>query len=70
LDKATNTRRLDVEGKAGKEEWSGETTCAELVGDNVDEAVDLIEAEHDVMLVREVAVVLVRLAGPCDDDDD
>jgi hypothetical protein len=45
LDKVANTRRADVEGKAGKEERDSEPTCAELIGDGVDdsEVVDLFE---------------------------
>jgi hypothetical protein len=45
LDKAANTRRADIEGKAGKEERDSEPTCAELISDGADEAVDLFEAE-------------------------
>jgi hypothetical protein len=51
LDEATNAGRVDINGKAGKEERGGEPTCAELIGDGADEAVDLFEAEHNVMLI-------------------
>jgi hypothetical protein len=51
LDEAANTRGADIEGKAGKEERGSEPTCAELIGDGADEAVDLFEAEDDVMLI-------------------
>jgi hypothetical protein len=66
LDKAANTRRTDVEGEAGKEERGGEPTCAELIGDGADEAVDLFEAEDDVVLIREVAVIVFALSVSCD----
>jgi hypothetical protein len=56
LDKAANTRRVDIEGKAGKKERGSEPTCAELIGDGADEAVDLFEAENDVVLIGEMAV--------------
>lgn len=49
LDEATNSGRVDVEGMTGKKERGCETTCAEFLGDNVDKAVDLIEAEDDVV---------------------
>ena len=49
--KAANSRRADIEGKAGKKERGGEPTCAELIGDGADEAVDLFEAEDDVVLI-------------------
>jgi hypothetical protein len=61
LDEATNAGRVDIDGKTGKEKRSGESTCAELVGDGADEAVDLVETEDNVMLIGEVAVILVAL---------
>jgi hypothetical protein len=51
LDKAANTRRANIEGKARKEERGSEPTCAELIGDGADEAVDFFEAEDDVVLI-------------------
>jgi hypothetical protein len=57
LDKAANTRRA---GKAGKEERGSEPTCAKLIGDGADEAIDLFEAKDDVVLTGEVAVILAR----------
>jgi hypothetical protein len=56
LDKASNTRRVDIEGKAGKEERGSEPMCAGLICDGADEAVDLFEAEDDVVLMGEMAV--------------
>ena len=49
MDEVTNSRRVDVEGMTGKKERGCETTCAEFLGDNVDKAVDLIEAEDDMV---------------------
>jgi hypothetical protein len=51
LGKAANTRQADIEGKAGKEEWGSEPTCAELIGGGADEAVDLFKAEDDMVLI-------------------
>jgi len=67
LDKATNTRRVDIEGKAGKKEGGSEPTCAELIGDGPDEAIDLFETEDDVVLIGEVAIVLLVFSVACDD---
>jgi hypothetical protein len=36
LDEATDSGRVDVEGKTGKKERSSEATCAELCCDGVD----------------------------------
>ena len=36
LDEATNSGRVDVEGKTGENERSCETMCAELLGEGVD----------------------------------
>jgi hypothetical protein len=36
------------------EKRNGLATCAELIGDGANDAVELFEAEDDVMLVREV----------------
>ena len=66
LDKSANARRTDIEGKAGKEERGGEPTCAELIGDGADEAVDLFKAEDDVVLIGEVTVVLLALLESCE----
>jgi len=49
LYEATNSGRVDVEGKTGKKERGCETTGAELFGDGVDGTVDLIEAKDDVV---------------------
>jgi hypothetical protein len=65
LDKAANTRGTDIEGKAGKEE-SGKPACAKLIGDGADEAVDLFEAEDNMVLIGEVAVILLVLLVSCD----
>jgi hypothetical protein len=56
LDKASSTRRVDIEGKAGKEEKGSGPTCTELICDGADKAVDLFEAEDDVVLMGEMAV--------------
>jgi hypothetical protein len=48
LDEATNSGRVDVEGMTEKQERGRDTTCAELLGDDVDLAVDLIEGEDGV----------------------
>ena len=49
LNEATNSGRVDVEGKSGKKGRLCETTCAELFGDSVDKADGLIETEDDVI---------------------
>jgi hypothetical protein len=51
LYKATNSRRVDVKRQAGKEERGGKATCGEFLGDGADEAVDLLETEHDVAVM-------------------
>jgi hypothetical protein len=66
LDEATDAGRVDIDGKTGKEERSGESTCAELIGDGADEAVDLVETEDNVMLIGEVAVILLAFVMSCD----
>jgi len=66
LDNAANTRQADIEGKTGKEKRGGEPTCAELIGDGADEAVNLFEAEDDVVLIGKIAVVLLSLSVSCD----
>jgi hypothetical protein len=56
LDKAVNTRRADIEGNVGKEGKGREPTLAELIGEDADEAVNLFEAEDDVVLKGEIAI--------------
>jgi hypothetical protein len=66
LNETTDARRVDVEGERRKEERSGETTCAELLGDGLDEAVDLVEPEDDVVVMGKVAIFLFAVAVTCD----
>jgi len=49
LNEATNSGRVDIEGKSRKKGRLCKTTCAELFGDSVDKAADLIETDDDVM---------------------
>lgn len=49
MNEATNSRKVDVKGMTGKKERGCETTCAELFGYGVDEAIDLTEAEDNMM---------------------
>ena len=66
MNKAANAGRVDVNGKAGKEERSGESTWAYLIGDGADEAVTLFETEDNVVLIGKVAVILLALAMSSD----
>ena len=65
LNETTDGRRIDVEGERREKKRSGETTCAELLGDGVDEAVNLVEPEDDVVVMGKVAVFLFAVAVTC-----
>jgi hypothetical protein len=51
------SRRADIEGKAGNEGKGNESTCSKLISDSEDEAIDLFEAEDDMVLIGEIATV-------------
>jgi hypothetical protein len=40
---------------------------AGLLGEGADEAVDLFEAEDEMVLIGEIAVILLTLSVSCDD---
>jgi len=42
LNKTADAGGVDVEGEAGEEEWSSESTSAEFLGYGADEAVNLV----------------------------
>ena len=64
MDDTTEARRIDVEGKRREKGRSGETTCAELLGDGVDKAADVVEPEGDVVAMgRKDKHILVRGVG-------
>jgi hypothetical protein len=62
LDWATNARRFDIEGETAKKGGGGRTTCTELLGDDVNEVVDLVKAEDEVVVIGEVTVFLPVVA--------
>ena len=62
LHQAAHARGADIERKAGKDKRRREPPRAQLVRQRAHEPVSLVEAEHDVALVREVAIVLLALA--------
>jgi hypothetical protein len=66
LNKTTDARRVDVERERRKKKRSGGTTCTELLGDGVDEAVDLVEPEDDAVVIGKVAIFLFAVAVTCD----
>lgn len=66
VDEALDTRGIDIEGGVVEDEGGGDAAaCFELVGQDVDEAFELVEAEDDVSLVAEVAVVVVLFLAFC-----
>jgi len=51
----TNTGRVGSGGGGGwRKERGGEPTCAKLMGDGADEAVDLVETEGDAVILWEL----------------
>jgi hypothetical protein len=66
LNETTDARRIDVECERRNKERSGETTCTELLGDGVDDAMDLVEPEDDMVVMGKVAIFLFAVAVTCD----
>lgn len=58
LDEPCGCRGGDVESECGEDEWGCEAAGTYLLGDNVDKTSYLLKSEHDVALVREIAIIL------------
>ena len=58
LDESDGRRGGDVKSERREYKRGREAAGTYLLGGNVDETTDVFEAEHDVTLVREVAIVL------------
>jgi hypothetical protein len=59
LDKAMDAERVDVENEVKKKGVFGETAHTGLLGDCMDETVDLIAVEDDMRMIGEVVVPVV-----------
>ena len=58
LDESYGRRGRDVKSKCGEDKRSCEATSTDLVRGNFNKMSDFLESEHDMTLVREVAIVL------------
>lgn len=58
----TSAGRVDVVGGTKKEERGDETTCGDHLASGVGEAVDLVDAEDNMVVMGEVTIFLLSLS--------